>query len=66
MNAPLEQRFPRGAVREVDDQFDLDEHGRIGEATHPQRRGGRSRLAEKGGAHGPPMRRMGLHVRNVK
>ena len=27
----LKQRFARGAVREVDDQLDLDEHGWIGE-----------------------------------
>ena len=62
----LEQRFPRRAVREVDDQLDLDEHGRIGEAAHPQRRGSWASLFEKGGAHGPPMRRMSLHVGNIE
>src|SRR5262245_66678263 len=62
----FEQRFPRRAVREVDDQLDLNEHGRIGEAAHSQRRGGRASLTEKTGAHGPPMRRMRLHVRNIE
>src|SRR6266478_2653730 len=52
----LEQRLPRRAVREVDDQLNLDEHGRIGEAAHPQRRGGWSRLTEKGSTHGPSTR----------
>src|SRR5215831_21233629 len=57
----LEQRSPRRAVREVDDQLDLNEHGRIGEAAHSKRRGGRSSLAEKASAYGPPMRCMGFH-----